>query len=176
MCSSDLSTRATLRSEACAGRSPAGVLDATNRALLIGHASPLFLSALHAVLDVGTGELRYASAGHEPPVLLRARGETLLLDAGGVVLGAYPDVGVREETVTLDPGDAIVLYTDGITEAREADGAMYGEERLLELLSGVRGLRADAIVEAVRAAVAAFTAGTPPYDDVTLLVVARHAA
>ncbi len=168
--------RATLRSEACAGRSPGDVLDATNRALLVGHASPLFLSALHGVLDVGSGALRYASAGHEPPVLLRASGETRLLDAGGVVLGAYADIGVREELVTLEPGDAVVLYTDGITEARDGAGAMYGEERLLALLDGVRGAPAHAVVEAVRADVAAFSAGTPPYDDVTLLVVARDAA
>jgi sigma-B regulation protein RsbU (phosphoserine phosphatase) len=168
--------RAILRAEACAGRRPSDVLEATNRALLVGQPSPLFLSALHAVLDVDSGRLRYASAGHEPPVLVRSSGETRLLESPGVVIGAFERIEIAESSVDMAPGDLVALYTDGVTEARDASGAMFGEERLIDVLASVRGEGALRVVERVRTALAAFTGETPQFDDVTLLVVARDPA
>jgi serine phosphatase RsbU (regulator of sigma subunit) len=167
------SARAILRAEACAGRRPSDVLKATNRALLVGQPSPLFLSALHAVLDVDSGRLRYASAGHEPLVLVRASGEARLLESAGVVIGAFERIDIAESSVDLAPGDLVALYTDGVTEARDESGRMFGEERLVDVLTETRGQSAPRVVERVQAALAAFTGDTPQFDDVTLLVVAR---
>jgi len=113
----------------------------------------------------------YTNAGHCEPILVRPNGECVRLDHGGVVLGVFPDWEYREEHVDLEPGDRLVLFTDGITEIANAEGEEFGEERLMELLRANRALDAEAMQKRVMAAIAEFSGGNFQ-DDATLIVTA----
>ena len=167
-------SRAVLRSEAAAGRGPAEVLVHANDTML-GECrrAALLVTAFHGTLDTESGRLRYASAGHDWPVRLGLDGTVEFLGSSGVMLGMFDHADIDERDVELAPGDVLAIYTDGITEARSPDGTLFGEERLVEALrSAARGSAAD-VSRAVTAAVDAFTAGMPPADDLTLVLVRR---
>jgi sigma-B regulation protein RsbU (phosphoserine phosphatase) len=154
---------------------PAEALERTNRVLLERRAS-LFITALCASLTLSTGRLRLANAGHEPPLLVPRDGSPVVaLEGSGPLLGAFPSLDLVETVATLAPGDAVILYTDGVTDARSATGEHFGDDRLLGAIETARGGPAVAIVESITGAVDRFQGGTPPADDVTLLVVARRA-
>ena len=123
------------------------------------------------VLDSTGGTFTYVNAGHNPPLVARPNGSVLRLADGGPVLGEFPDWSAAQGQINLDRGDRLAFYTDGITEATDADGQEFGETRLADLLSLNRAspageLHAKLLAEAVRFANGTFT------DDATLLVVA----
>ena len=121
-----------------------------------------------------TLRLTYANAGHNPPLLVRASGEHQWLEDGGLVLGAFSFAQYEASSVQLAPGDWLLLFTDGVTEAA-AGGAMYGEERLLQtvLAAAARGVGSAAALNAVVLDdVRAYLAGAEAGDDITL--VAMH--
>jgi sigma-B regulation protein RsbU (phosphoserine phosphatase) len=153
---------------------PAATLARLNE-ILLGQASDgRFLTAILAEVSTGPDgiALTLANAGHPGAVLLRDDGTTELLDEGhGPLLGSFPGVGTVDERTTLDPGDAIVLYTDGVTEARDPARALYGTERLLELISICAGRTASGIARRIELDVLNFAAGT--VDDVAILVARR---
>ncbi len=123
-------SRAVLRAESMAGRSPVEVLANTNRLMMQERQTRLFLSALYAEIDLGSGKLTFASAGHDAPLWISADGtEAVELEAPGVILGAFRNMGLEERSVALGPGDTVILYTDGITEARNHERELFGEER-----------------------------------------------
>jgi serine phosphatase RsbU (regulator of sigma subunit) len=132
-----------------------------------------FITFFFCVLNTVTGELRWANAGHNPPILVRASGEALMLEGGGPVLGIVPFAPYREESIQLDHGDMLVLYSDGVTEANNVAYDEYGEERFTEVLVRNRNQPADAIVEAVTRSLTEFTAGAAQADDITLSVAKR---
>jgi serine phosphatase RsbU (regulator of sigma subunit) len=125
------------------------------------------------VLNAATGELAYANAGHNPPILLRSNGDAEMLEGGGPVLGILPIAPYSEMCAQLDHGDMLVLYTDGVTEANNAAYEEFDEERFIEVLQANRTLPAAGIVQAVIQAVTGFAAGAPQADDITLLVAKR---
>jgi hypothetical protein len=154
---------------------PAAALERTNRVLLERRAS-LFITALCGTLTLSTGRLRLANAGHEPPLLVRRDGSPIVpLEGSGPLLGAFPSLDLVESVTTLAPGDAAVLYTDGVTDARSATGERFGDARLLATIEDARGGSAASMVDAIRSAVDGFQGGTLPADDVTLVVIARRA-
>lgn len=134
-----------------------------------------FITFFWGVLGTATGRLRYVNAGHHPPRLVRADGTVEPLSDGGLILGVLPDVRYEEGEVTLAPGDALALYTDGLTEAFDADDEEYGEGRLDAALTRHRALPAGALLAAVQADVAAWADGRPFADDLTLLILKRTA-
>ena len=101
-----------------------------------------FISFFYALYDPKTRQLIYSNAGHNPPIVVRANGEHVLLDTPDVVLGQMPDWQYQDAEFTLEPGDRVVLYTDGITEAGGEDGEEFGEERLRAVFQGDPGTRA----------------------------------
>ena len=116
----------------------------------------------------------FANAGHNPPILVRASGEAEMLEGGGPVLGILPIAPYSEmHAPALDHGDMLVLYSDGVTEANNADYDEFDEERFIEVLKAHRTEPAARIVEAVIKAVTEFAAGAPQADDITLLVAKR---
>lgn len=135
---------------------------------------PRFITFVTARLHVQKAELRYVNAGHNPPYLLRASGAVRTLTEGGLILGIFADSAYESESVAFESGDVLVLFTDGITEAMDADDQEFGEERLLQVLVEARELPAAEILARVRAAVDVFAAGAPQRDDLTLLVVRRR--
>ena len=133
-----------------------------------------FVTFFLCSLDPATGELSYSNAGHNPPYLLRAAsGEVEQLTVGGPVLGILPAARYESAMVRIEPGDVLVMFSDGITEAQSASGEEYGEERLLAVLETVRHLPATDISRAVRESVEMFMGTAPAVDDITLVVARR---
>jgi sigma-B regulation protein RsbU (phosphoserine phosphatase) len=133
-----------------------------------------FITFFFGILDPVTGELVYANAGHNPPFVVRTSGDVELLRGGGPVLGILPIAPYAQESARLAPGDMLVIYSDGVTEATNKAEEEYGEERLAEVLRCRRGEPAAAIVNAVTESLSQFAAGTPQADDITLVVAKRH--
>ena len=132
-----------------------------------------FITFFFSVLDAATGELAFANAGHNPPIVIRASGESQLLEGGGPVLGVLPIAPYSEQREHLGPGDVLVLYSDGVTEANNANFDEFGEERFIEVLKRHRHEPAAGIVTAVTNALGEFAAGAPQADDITLVVAKR---
>jgi serine phosphatase RsbU (regulator of sigma subunit) len=166
--------RTLIRAETGRGHSAGSVLQRVNELIISDNRSPLFLSALYAVLDVQTGVLRYASGGHNPPLCLRrVSGEVEELPARGYLLGAFGGVSFSEHETVLAAGDALLLFTDGISEARDGEGRFFGEERLKAAVAAAGDCSAEEIVQALVTAVDRFTGSVDQTDDLTLLVAKR---
>jgi phosphoserine phosphatase RsbU/P len=132
-----------------------------------------FITFFMGILDPHTGEFVYSSAGHNPPLLVRANGGYETLSAGGVVLGVLPAAHYGESRVQLDPGDVLVMFSDGVTEAPNPNDEEYGDARLANLVAELSARPAKEIVEAIHTSVGAFTEGAPPADDITVMIVRR---
>jgi hypothetical protein len=127
-------------------------------------------------LDVSgrTGTVRVLNAGHMPPLVLRGS-KLEELPRGGMALGLLAQAEYTSHEVSLAPGDTLVAYTDGVTEAMNADGEFFGDERLLTLLSSLSGFGARAIADQIVTTVDGFVAGAPAHDDLSLIVLRRTA-
>ncbi len=132
-----------------------------------------FITFFISMLNPATGDLAFANAGHNPPIIVRASGEIELLEGGGPVLGILPIAKYAEQQARLGKGDLLVIYSDGVTEATDMAEDEYGEERLTEELRKRRGESADTIVTAITESVSRFVAGAPQADDITLVVAKR---
>jgi serine phosphatase RsbU (regulator of sigma subunit) len=154
---------------------PESVLGAANGRILSDAHADLFVSAFYGVLDAGSATLTYANAGHNPPFLLRAdgSGEVQTLGKTGMLLGVVEDTAWERETVPLAPGDLLLLYTDGVTEAQDGEGSFFGPQRLLETASANLGRAAEAVQESVLAEVQRFVGDAPQFDDITVMVAVR---
>lgn len=151
---------------------PAEALQRTNRILVDELHTALFITALAGRLELSTGQLRLANAGHEPPLLVPGDGRPVSpIEGSGPLLGAFAPLSLTETTTQLDPGDRLVLYTDGITEARNDADEEFGEDRLLSLATEHRACSAPALQARLVDAVASF-AGRRFTDDATLIVLA----
>ncbi len=154
---------------------PATVLAAANSRILADTHAGLFVTVFYGVLDTSSGELSYANAGHNPPYLARARdgGAIQELDRTGVPLGILDGATWQQQTVRLAVGDVLLLYTDGITEAQDAEESFFDEERLQEVVRANTGRSAVEMREAVVARVGTFVGAAPQSDDMALMVVVR---
>jgi sigma-B regulation protein RsbU (phosphoserine phosphatase) len=165
-------TRTMLRSTALAGRSPAECLQRVNGLLCLENASEMFVTVFYGILNTHTGDLAYSNGGHNPPYLLRGNGRAeLLAGTGDMVLGALEKTAYREKTAALGAGDAIFLYTDGVTEAMDAAGNLFSDQRLAALLGQVQGATPEQLIRAVVGAVKQHSGDTPQSDDITALAV-----
>ena len=142
-----------------------------NRILCGNIAEGRFISFIYCVLDAVAGVVTYTNAGHYLPMLVRADGTSERLALGGPVLGVIPGAEYSQGQVSLGPGDRLVLFTDGLTEARDEDDEEFGEERLLEAAIRNRACSAPALQARLADAVSSFTAGRLQ-DDATLIVLA----
>ncbi len=163
--------RSLIRSSALLCNSPEETLRHTNHLLYNDTQSNMFVTAYYVVLEPG-GRVECANAGHNLPVLYHAATKTHeFLPRGGRALGWFEDVPVKCQTVQLEPGDALVLYTDGVSEAENLDGDYFGVERLTQAVRDAHGQPAQAMLNRINAAVDAFVGDAPPFDDHTLLVI-----
>jgi len=163
--------QASVKALAPAAGSPAALCERLNRALGGQLAPGRFITFFYGEADAAARVLRYANAGHNPPLLLRADGRAEWLDAGGPLLGVVADANYAEAVVPLGDGDLLVLYTDGVTEAQAPSGELFGEARLLEAVRGAAGRGPDEVQRALLAAAGAFCDGVFA-DDATVLVLA----
>ncbi len=157
---------------------PELTLSAANRRILTDTRAGLFVTVFYGVLDPSSGELIYCNAGHNPPYLLSSRNGNAIqeLDKTGVPLGILDDGTWQQGTAHLAPGDVLLLYTDGITEAQNAQEAFFDEERLREIVRASAGRSALDIQDGLIAQVDAFVGDAPQSDDITLMVVVRRSA
>jgi sigma-B regulation protein RsbU (phosphoserine phosphatase) len=131
-----------------------------------------FITFFWGILNSKSGQFRYSNAGHNPPYLLRRDGTVEMLEEGGLILGVFKTTKpYAEGSITLSAGDVMVLYTDGISEAMNADGEQLSEERLESVLKTATRLSASDMIRRVQKELVTHTEGTPQSDDITMLVV-----
>ena len=168
-------TRTLIRSAVLGGAAPDAALAQVNDMLLRDNREAMFVT-LFCALYGRDGRLDYANAGHNPPLLRRADGVAAPLPAmPNIALGAVPGMAYPLQGVTLGPGEAVLLYTDGVSEAIGPEGE-FGVARLAAQVAAQADVPAGAVVSAIHAAVEAFAAGRDQYDDIALLYAARHPA
>jgi sigma-B regulation protein RsbU (phosphoserine phosphatase) len=164
--------RTTLRSSLAASASPLAGIQQANRLICADAGTGMFVSLYYAGLDAGSRALTCVNAGHNPPLHLRAADRTVQpLPRGGLPLGIQEAASAVETRVELLQGDSLLLYTDGAVDAQNAGGEFYGLQRLAEAMDQNRLLSAAGMVEAIGASVARFTAGTQPFDDITMVAI-----
>ena len=158
------------------GKSVEKAFTAANEILCEGNEAGMFVTAWIGVLDLGTGELSYANAGHNPPII-RRRGQKAeyLRTKANLFLGGMEGIQYGRQTLRFDIGDEIFLYTDGITEAVAADDEFYGEDRLLACINASDRTGPKGVCERVLADVRAFSEGAEQADDITMLCVRLNA-
>ena len=163
--------KTSIKEKLKAGRGPAETLNLVNRELCASNPENMFATVFALILHPETGVASYANAGHEAPLVLGKETAYLKMKRG-IALGLFEDSFIAEEKLVLRGGDGLLLYTDGITEAIDAEKRQYGKDRLRETLSREdRDCDARALVEAVIASVRAHTGGTEQYDDITCLAL-----
>ena len=163
--------QATVRALAVDAVTPGMLVGKLNSSVHRNTTPGKFVTFFYCVVDRNAGKLTYTNAGHCAPILVRANGDAVRLDAGGAVLGVFPDWPFEQAEVTLGPGDRLALFTDGVTEASNARDEEFGEERLAELVSALRDRGAHELKNRILQTVSSFTGGRAQ-DDATLVVVA----
>jgi sigma-B regulation protein RsbU (phosphoserine phosphatase) len=133
-----------------------------------------FASFFYAEYEVPTRRLAYVNAGHNPPIILRSRAgrrHVKRLEVGGGVLGLFPKSSYSQGTVVLESGDLVIAYTDGLSEAMNVEGQLWGEDRLIQTAQGCVGLSAAATIDTLLEAVSSFANGARQQDDIALVIL-----
>ena len=169
-----MSTRTLLKGAAIGAIEPGDVMSTVNQLLCEDNEAAMFVTLLYAVYDPETGRLTYANGGHNPPLIVHKDSTSSLLpQTEGLALGLLPDYEYQQNTVTVEPGETLVLYTDGVTEAMNADEEEFGVERLQQIFADPHPHEAHAITQLIFNAVDEFAGDTPQSDDVTCLTLCR---
>lgn len=171
--------QATLRALAATGASLPALASRAGELLFAATAPEKYVTAAFAELEPGTGAVTFLGAGHLDNVILRRNGDVERLASSGPPLGLLPpefpvDAALTGHEARLDPGDTLVLFSDGLTDAQDADGEEYGEARLHALLHEVRAEPPDTLIDRLLASIDAFVQGAPQFDDMTVLVARRR--
>ncbi len=167
-------SRSIVRASVTGANPPADSIAQANRLICADAANGMFVTLFYGQLDPATGELVYVNAGHNPPLLYRASREELSkLTNTGMALGFFDMAPLEQRTARLEAGDFCLLYTDGVTEAMDAQGREFGEERLRRVLLANRGASAGGMAEALEQALTTFTGATAPSDDITFVIARR---
>ena len=142
-----------------------------NEKLCENNESGMFVTAWMGILDLTTGNVQFANAGHNPPLLKRADGSfEYLRTRAGFVLAGMEGVRYRVGELTLNPGDRLFLYTDGVPEATNAENKLYGEDRLLAFMNQIASMEATKLLPALKANIDEFVGEAPQFDDITMLM------
>ena len=163
--------RASLRAATHVGYSPHISMAKVNYLLWESIERNQFVTAFYGILDVTNKTLTYTNAGHNPPILLKQNGDFSFIDRGSIPLGMFSDTRYHEYYLTTEPGDVLMLYTDGVTEAQNPQGEEFGRDRLAEAVKANRKLGARELITAVHTEVLAWTDGRGATDDVTFFVI-----
>lgn len=165
-------TKTLLKSIADKGMAPSEVLRKCNIELCNGNDSMMFVTLFCGILDLRSGRIEYSNAGHEPPVIIRqgARPEQLRVPEG-FFMGVDDEASYKTMEIVLEPGDRLIVYTDGVTEALNGAGEFYSYENMLAELTSCDSLSAHGIATKIVEAVQTFSSGVPQSDDITLLAL-----
>ncbi len=154
---------------------PAFSMGAVNKRILSDTRGSMFVTAFYAVLDPSTGRIHYVNAGHPPPLLVSAiKGRGIdLLRPTGKALGIIEDAHWTQKIVKMTPGDVLLMYTDGVTEAQNPQGSFFGQQRLIDFMRSRHGQSASHICDELFAELQLFTSDSPRQDDIALVVLKR---
>ena len=170
-----MSSRTWMKGAAISSPEPGAVLGEVNALLHEDNETQMFVTVLYAVYDPETGEFTYASGGHDAPLLVHSDGSSELLPlTGGIALGIVSDLAYGQNSVVLDHGETLVLYTDGVTEAMNGDGEQFGIERLRKVFSDRAPKDANEAAHKIFEAVNTFADGAAQSDDITCLTLRRN--
>lgn len=167
-------SRTVIRSNGMQCDSAWECIEKSNRLLVSASVNYMFVTVFYAIYNTKTGLVTYCNAGHNLPFLLRADGSTQELPMPkNMMVGAFDFADFKEDTLQLDHGDTLVMFTDGVTEAMDPSFKVYGEERLNALLNGLAGKSSQEIIEAIKADITEHVDGAEQSDDITMLVLKR---
>ena len=165
-----MASKIILQSVAMMGQSAGEILTKTNEAICSSNQAEMFVTVWAGILEISTGKLTAANAGHEFPALKRADGDfELLKDKHGFVIGGMEGVRYKEYELQLNPGDKLFLYTDGVPEATDANRELFGTERMIEALNRRKDNSPEQVLHDVRRAVDDFVKDAEQFDDLTML-------
>lgn len=165
-------SRTMIRANAADRPTAAEAISRANNMISEEDRANMFVTLFYGVLDPVRKTLTYINAGHNPPLILgKNAGDVIMLAAKGVALGLMPNIEFEEKEVALHPGDVVILYTDGITEAINRKNEMFGHERIARLVEDHRHLTSREIIKLIEKEVTVYSDGQPQFDDLTLLVV-----
>ncbi|MBR3017872.1 MAG: SpoIIE family protein phosphatase [Clostridia bacterium] len=165
-----MASKIILANNAMLGKSPAQILMDANKAICANNREEMFVTVWLGILELSTGKVTAANAGHEYPVLRHAGGDfELVKDKHGFVIGGMDGVRYRQYELQLSPGDRLFLYTDGVPEATNGEKELFGTERMLNALNEVKDAAPEDILKGVRRAVDAFVKDAEQFDDLTML-------
>ena len=154
------------------GQEPGEVFTTVNRLLCEGNDAGLFVTSWMGILDLETGVMKYANAGHNPPLIKRENGKfEYLRSRPGFVLAGMDTVRYKQSELVLNPGDRIFLYTDGVTEATDSSQQLYGEDRLESLLNRCQADTAEEMLADLKKDIDSFVCEAPQFDDITMLML-----
>lgn len=165
-------TRSLLKTQALQGSPAEEILNKVNNLLCSENAEMMFVTLFLGILDTVTGEIKFANAGHNPPLIGRQNEPfTYLKPRRGFVLAGMEDFQYRQEKLQLAPGDTLFLYTDGVTEAMDPDGCQFSDQKLQAILAPGNQLNEIEMINKVRLEIETFVRSAPQSDDITMLVV-----
>ena len=165
-----MASKIILADNAKSGKSPAQILQDTNEAICANNPEEMFVTVWLGILDISTGLLTTANAGHEYPALMHADGQfELFRDRHGLVVGGMPGVKYHEHSLQMYPGSKLFVYTDGVPEATDAENALFGTARMLEALNAHANETPKQILCGVRQAVNEFVSDMEQFDDLTMM-------
>ena len=165
-----MASKIILADNAKSGKSPAQILQDTNEAICANNPEEMFVTVWLGILDISTGLLTTANAGHEYPALMHADGQfELFRDRHGLVVGGMPGVKYHEHSLQMYPGSKLFVYTDGVPEATDAENALFGTARMLQALNAHTNEAPKQILHGVRQAVNEFVSNMEQFDDLTMM-------
>ena len=169
-----MSGQSIIRNQALLGMDPGEIFQNANNQLVEHNEEGMFITAFLGILNVHTGELKFCNAGHCAPYLVNSGKSVRRMEMEtGFVLAALENMEFRTETSMVAPGEMLILYTDGVTEAVNQNFDMYEEDRLVDTLAECSGATAEVMVQELLASIYDFAEGAEQADDITLLVASR---
>jgi serine phosphatase RsbU (regulator of sigma subunit) len=166
-------TRTLIRAAAKDNQSPAEILRQVNDLLVPDSKHGMFVTVLIAVLSPADGNITYANAGHNPPIIHRKDNTQQEMMPTGMALGILDQIAIKENTITINPGDKIIFYTDGITEAFSMQEEMFGVERLRSTIMSSQDHTANNLLGTIEDALGKFLGDAPQSDDLTIAALLR---
>ena len=165
-------SRTLVRANAVGNPTASQAIRRANDLIVEDDRANMFVTLFYSVLDPKRKTLSYVNAGHNPPLMFRREGrDIILLEAKGIALGVMPNIELEEREISLREGDLVVLYTDGVTEAINDKEEQFGQQRLIQLIEEGSNLPAQELITRIQQGVAAFSAGQPQFDDITIMVL-----
>ena len=165
-------TRTLVRSISDNVHSPGAIVESLNRSISQNNDSNMFVTLFLGILDLITGELQYSNAGHNPPVLIRKSGDAIMFEKTKFIpAGLFEDFKYGESSIQLEPGDKLFLYTDGVSEAENSNGDLFGEQAIMKIINNNKAARPQELIDKMSAEISGHVNGYTQSDDITMMTI-----